>query len=523
PSPMTTVQITNENLVNLDWTRGPTGTGEWEGVVSIAPLTFKTGIVAESWTVPDDQTIIYKIRKGIHFGLNPKSEASRLVNGRELTADDLVYSTMRLFEDIPGSALRARLQKFEWPVSARALDKYTVEFKSQPGYTTSLLFTTGDWVTLIAQEVVKKYGDLKDWKVTVGTGPYMIVDYVAGSSATFIRNPNYWMKDPFFPENQLPYPDGVKYVRVTDMSTIVAGFRTGKIDNISRTMISEDDMQSLLKTRPDMKYLRTFEYRPFSLGLRVDNPQLPWYNLNVRRALSMAIDREAILKDYYAGYGEMMVGPVAPYKEFIGMYTPLAEQSESVKELYKYQPEKAKKLLAEAGYPNGFKMEVVSSSQSDIDLLSAVKFYLAKVGVDVQIKVVEDAVFTGMQSGRAITQAGWERYSAHLPYVFEKWNVPAGTPSGWAEMKDPKIVELSNTVLTKYMVNEMAVWPMMKEFFKYTLEQSWYIIMPGANKYLPWQPWVKGYSGEQMTGYGEYQAQAKYLWIDQALKKSMGF
>ncbi|MBI2288049.1 MAG: hypothetical protein HYU83_03575, partial [Chloroflexi bacterium] len=172
---------------------------------------------------------------------------------------------------------------------------------------------------------------------------------------------------------------------------------------------------------------------------------------------------------------------------------------------------------------NGFKMQVTISNRSDIDLLSAVKADLLKIGVDVDIRVVEDAVYTSMQEGRAISQAGFGRFSGHLPYVFEHWNIPAGTPGGWMEMKDPKIAETSEKVLNVYMLNEPAAWPLMKEMFKYAMEQAWYIAMPSPYQYIPYQPWVKGYSGEQGTGYGEYQGQAKYIWIDVALKKSLGF
>ncbi|MDP3879351.1 MAG: ABC transporter substrate-binding protein [Dehalococcoidales bacterium] len=523
PSGMTTIQITHENLMGLDWARGASGTGEWGGIISIAPMTFKTGLVAESYEITDDETIIYKIRQGVRFGLDPNNEASRLVGGRELTADDVVYSTMRLFEDKPGSALRQRLSEFEWPVSARALDKYTVEFKATPGYASALLFVTADWITLTAKEVVDKYGDLLDWRNSVGTGPYMLTDYIPASSATMIKNPNYWQPDPFHPDNKLPYPDGVKYLMVSDMSTILAGFRTGKIDSISRKFISEEDWQSLIKTRPDMQSLRSFDYRPYVLGLRVDKPELPWYNKSVRHALSMAIDREAILRDYYGGQGEMMVFPVAPFGEFMPMWTPLEEQSAAVQEMYKYQPEKAKQMLADAGYPNGFNMEVVASNRADVDLLSAVKFYLEKVGVNITIRVVEDAVFTTMTKNRSIEEAGWEIHSAHLAFVFEDWNVPLDTQGGWPNMNDALALETSEKVLNVYMLNEQEAWPLMKEFFKHAVEEAWYIGMPSPYQYLPWQPWVKGYSGEQTTGYGEYQGQAKYLWIDTDLKKSLGY
>ncbi len=92
---LTGIQATNDFVAAGDWTRGPVGTGEttWPGIFS-AP--YSVGGFTESWEIPDADTIILHIRKGIHWALNPNSEASRLVNGRELDANDVAYCTNRL-------------------------------------------------------------------------------------------------------------------------------------------------------------------------------------------------------------------------------------------------------------------------------------------------------------------------------------------------------------------------------------------------------------------------------------------
>ncbi|MBI2287473.1 MAG: ABC transporter substrate-binding protein [Chloroflexi bacterium] len=524
---------THDNLIGLDWTRGLNGTGEWTGIFSLPSTTFKVGQLAESWEIPDETTIIFHIRKGIRFALNPKSEASRLVNGREVTADDVVYSINYIFApdtDVPiKSNARTRWLPTEWPVSVKALDKYTVEVKLNPpdkgGKLGATWLAITEWsTTTIAREVVQKYKHQDEWQNNVGTGPYMITDYVPGSSLTHVRNPNYWQKDPFFPENQLPYPDGVKYLFVTDRSTIMAGLRTGKIDATwTKIQMLKDDLNSLRATNPQIKFSRQLYQYPQTLRLVLNNPSLPWSNIKVRQAMYLGIDHEAIARDYYKGDAEILAAPAAPYPEYMAMYTPLEKQPESVRELFGYNPEKAKKLLAEAGYPKGFKIKVDTSTAYDVDLLQAIKFYLEKVGINLEISVKERAVFSSMTAGRTVNEAGFINFTSHLPYEFE-WAVSQSN-AGWGMgmVNDPHTLEVREFVLKNYTFNETAVWPVLKEFWVYHLQNAWEIYLPSPYWYVVWHPWVKGYNGESSTGYGLYMGQTKYLWLDAALKKSMGF
>ncbi|MBI2979672.1 MAG: ABC transporter substrate-binding protein [Chloroflexi bacterium] len=518
---------TNDRLIAYDWIRGPTGTGETTFNITLDVMTYQTGFLAESWEVPDDATIILHLRKGVRYGLDPNSEASRLVGGRELTAEDVVFSWTRNFSDIPKNYWRARQLPAEWPVSVTAPDKYTVIVKSNPGYIGTVISQVITWHMLYPPEPVKKYGDLREWKYMVGTGPFMLQDIVPGSSVTFVRNPNYWQKDPFFPQNQLPYVDTLKYLFIKDTSTLIAAVRTGKVDNLyQKTMVSPDDKNSLLRTNPQMQF-RRIGFNAMALKLVMNNPQLPWYDIRVRRALNMAIDREAIARDYYGGEAEIMGAPISP-SEFPNMYTPLKEQPESVQEMYTYNPEKAKKLLAEAGYPNGFKMKVDTSTQYDVDLLQLVKFYFAKISVNLEIAIKERAVYTSMTAGRTVMEAGWDAFDSDGPYAYHYWTPT--DPAAYGQIEPPQHTEHLNYLMKArdetmkvFMFDETAAWPIMKKMFVYTLEQAWLVHMPSPYKYVLWQPWLKGYAGESVTGRGQYLGGAKYLWIDRELKKKMGF
>ena len=79
-------------------------------------------------------------------------------------------------------------------------------------------------------EVIEEHGDAKDWRTIVGTGPFMLTDYVLDSSITFKKNPDYWRNDPKYPENRIPYIDEMRMLIFPELATRMAALRTGKVD-----------------------------------------------------------------------------------------------------------------------------------------------------------------------------------------------------------------------------------------------------------------------------------------------------
>ena len=204
--------------------------------------------IAESWEIPEPGTIVYRIRQGIHYALNQDSEATRLVNGRELTADDVVFSLNRVISDSRAHIYRTYPTLRQASISAP--DKWTVIIKVPPEAVDEAMQQLGDFVSIVPPEVVAEYGDMSDWRNSVGTGPFMLTDYISGSMAVLERNHNYWMKDPTDDRNQLPYLYTVKIIIIPDAVVRIAALRTGKIDQL--LSLPGEDSAQLKQWAPDL-------------------------------------------------------------------------------------------------------------------------------------------------------------------------------------------------------------------------------------------------------------------------------
>ena len=524
-----TMKLTHESLVTGDWTKGEAGTGEVEYAVELTPFYwgYETGALIESWEFPDPDTVVMKVRKGVHWALNPDSEASRLVGGREVTAEDIVSNINRFFT--LKTAWGARVYKRWWQPdgSATATDADTVVVKGHdiPGGTLGTWELIADGMPIYPPEVIEKYGDMNDWQNSVGTGPFMLANHIAASSATLIRNPNYWMTDPIGPGkgNQLPYLDGVTILIIPDTSTRMAALRSAKVDVLGiNPLIAAEDFEPLIAANPEMQYKGMLKGTPGAVYFKVDAE--PFDDVNVRRALHMAVNFEEIKEDYYDGEAVYPTYSLAPVKAFMDAYTPLEELPGDIRELFEYNPEKAKQLLDEAGYPgpDRFTVEVLLWSGEQTDLASLLAFYWADIGVTLELDVREYGVWRNMSRARTfkhMIMASHARFGA--PYKWVELKYPSGAnKAGW---DDDHWMELYTrlwsfeTLGKPDLRNEIA-----KEMNLYVMPKVIGLGIPFPYAYRVWWPWLKNYHGEYGVGYMDRFNFASFIWIDQDLKASMG-
>ena len=505
-----TWSITNEDLLTGDLLKGPGGSNEFSFYHHCFPWPeFFTGLLAESWEMPDDNTFVFHIRKGVHFHDKPPA------NGREMNADDVVFNIKRLFWDCKTSFEYTSYGP-DFLESVEAPDKWTVVAKCKPGVAGRVYELLAEFVKIYPPEAIEQYGDMEEWENACGTGPFILTDYVQGSSATFVRFDNYWMKDPFHPDNQLPYVDGVKMLFIADTSTRTAALRTGKLDHLG---LAWEDSESVIQTNPELQYEEYTSCYVSAINMRVDKPELPWHDVRVRQALSMAVDQQAILDSYYGGRGELVVWPVAPVGHFSYMYTPFEELPESARLQFEYRPEEAKQLLAEAGYPDGFKTSIICHAigATQVELLSIVKEYWADIGVDLELDVREYGAWTGLLYGHRQEQLIMGFAGGSLP--FSMVETRTGQILNFSMVSDASIDEDTDFYVANYF-DVPAITARMKERIPYMLELHHAMLFPAPSYFIFWQPWVKGYHGETEPGFQDVDY-PRHLWIDQDLKEKM--
>jgi peptide/nickel transport system substrate-binding protein len=392
----------------------------------------------------------------------------------------------------------------------------------------------GGYGFMYPKEIVDKYGDINNWKNMVGTGPWIIQDWVPGSSVTFRRNDNYWGVNPAGPGkgDQLPYADGLKRLIIPDTSTFFAAVRTGKMDMSGA--ITYDDFSELQRTAPDLEfveYLGDGFANAHAVNFRLDDKSKPWADKRVRQALMMATDYDAIINGYFQGKAEK--DTVLVNKNFTGTgYKPLSTMAQSVQDLYKYNPDGAKQLLTEAGFPNGFKAEVLVPSVPDsiADQATILKDMWSKIGVDLEIKPTENAALTtrvtrtfdwpdmfyGTFSGGTVASFGFSLYTYFGYYrgdnrpQFASRTDSGGTP-------DPIIEAAFAKTQENIYINWPEAYKVVEEIRPYLIENAFRVPFPQPLNYQMWWPWMKNTYGAGPVAY-----YLKYYWIDQSLKTSMG-
>jgi len=522
------MMFTNEELTTSDWRLGPAGTGQ-EDYRFTCDLRFdiRVGLLAESWDLVEPGHVIFKIRQGIHFGLNPDSEASRLVGGRELIAEDVAYSITRIMTN-PGTYINLNTPElFKDSLEITTPDKYTVDVKVTPEafmYVMTLFF---DLVYVdYPAEVIEKYGDMADWKNSVGTGPFFLTDYTPGSLMSLKRNPNYWMTDPTGPGkgNQLPYVDGVKVLIIPDASTRNSALRTGLIDQ--QMAVIRDEAKNVLQTTPELEYVKYAPMMGWGAMLRIDRPELATSDIRVRRALSIAIDFNKISETMFDGDADIKTYPESPIKGYEALFVALDDPDcpESVKELYDYNPEKAKQLLTEAGYPDGFTAHILVQNRPDyVDQLAIFKDMWSEIGVDLEIETLERGAFVTRRGKQLYDEmiysnicstGAWMRFMSF--YGRTGYNLSL-IDDPLADEAFTKITEAFNAF------DEAKAMRVYREFSKYAAEQAWVIPFPWGYVYNLWWPWVENYHGVVGPGYWNENYWARYAWIDQDLKAEMGY
>jgi len=504
----------NEALASGDWSRGPAGTKEtdWQyGCVGRA--SFSQGLLAQSWEIPDNQTLIFHIRPGIKWW------AKAPANGREFTAADAAWNlNMQWRPEFAQGNFQLFFTSAQRLISANATDKYTLVLKFPLNTQGMHFWEDGQRCYMMLPELFPKQGD---WHNALGTGPFMISDYIAGSSLNFVRNPNYWQTDPVGPGkgSQLPYIDKLTFLVIPDASTRIAAFRTGRLDRLDGLVYDDfHDITSTMKWKPG--FVQTFGANLQPIGR--EDKKLPFNDVKVRQAMNYAIDKQAIVKDYYHGQADILGWPYYPTPAYSDLYIPMDQLPQDVQDIVKGgNIAKAKALLAEAGYPNGFKTSIVCNTQSaNVDFLAIIKDQLSQVGIDMAIKPTDPGILGGIEQNRTWDEMFYKSSKQYFltHYMFEMRPEAQDSASFWSS---PQTDAVYATIQKTLAVDDQAWRAPLKAVTPYVLQQSFAVWMPISYKFNVWQPWMMNwYGATTMAAFQPHHAM-EYTWIDQTIRKSI--
>jgi peptide/nickel transport system substrate-binding protein len=303
--------------------------------------------------------------------------------------------------------------------------------------------------------------------------------------------------------------DGVEWLVLNDPSTALAMYRTGQLDvgPQANWSVRQPDLESLKQSHPHLLYQDFLFTRSERIYMRTDQP--PFNDVRVRRAISQAIDRQAIIEAVWVR-GE----PTAAVPRGLQEWSLPIDQLGAGAKYYQYDPKEAKRLLAEAGVPNGFKTLLHAAGGAGPDLVDAaqlVQRYLKDVGIKAELKLQEYGAFiattgSGKFEGMAIGPGyppGWEPdsilYGSYAP----------DTLRNIGHVNDPKL-----TAMLKEQRRTKDLAARKQRIFdiqRYEAEQQYYMYLACPTQTGSHQPYVKNYAANALEEYG---MAAAVLWLE---------
>lgn len=394
-----------DHPARLSWAEGANvirQVGEY--LTETGPDNITRPLLLERWETSEDvKTWTLYLQQGITFN-----------NGDELTAADVMFSFGEWLNPDIGSSMLGLLSYLRGMEDIEQVDEYTIRMNLQAP-------NIGVPEHLFHYPAIILHRDFEGDFVQqpVGTGPFTLEEYAEGERAILQRREDYWQLGA--DQDPLPYLDELIYVSL-DKDAAVAAVQSGQVDSMYQPRPS--DWQAL-KDNPDLSVLAASTSSCFVLRMRTDVE--PWSDVRVRNALKLCQDRERILQLSYFGEGDLSIdahaAPIHPaYAEM-----PIPE----------YDPDQARQLLEEAGYPDG--LQVVLSTKNDEaepEIAQALREMAAPAGFDIQLDITEPTGYWDRWTEVELGLTAWiHRPLAPMTLALAYTADEEGNPVAWNETR----------------------------------------------------------------------------------------
>ena len=368
--------------------------------------------LAESWEVSEDGTeYTFYLREDVTFH-----------NGEPFNADAVVFSWER--------ASTAEFEyTYHWQTAASVekVDDYTVKVTTETPNALFLSTVADNWA-MIPPGYFEEVGQEGFNEHPMGTGPYKFVEWVKGDHITMEANNDYW--------RGAPKIETVIYRPIPESSTRVAAIQTGEVDIVTR--LSSEEAQSLLGA-DNVKIIKYPVTRIYYIAFNnlTSGLDQPTMDAKVRQAMNYAVDVKVINDALFDGFNKEAIGFVA---------TP--ELGYDNAEPFGYDPERAIALLEEAGYPNGFDMDMACPAGAYThfeEVCEAVAAYLIEVGINIDLEIMESGQYWDLEAVRELPPLFGDSWSAVGGEAFRRLTGALGgfdvSYSSWSDPEIDRLIE----------------------------------------------------------------------------------
>lgn len=433
------------------------------------------GYLAESWEAVDAKTYRFKLKQGVKFANVPPA------NGRELTSEDVKFSLDRYAAGQECAPETRRIQSIDTP------DKYTVVVHLKEDFAPFLNQLAGSQAWILPKEagVADPAGvgglSFNNPKSFIGSGPFILVSLDRTAQLVKLK------RNPDFYQAGKPYVDGIETRYIADYATQVGLLRTGQIDHLTLNPGTQDEIK---RTNPKLVFLNTLRKTSSAYRLALWKP--PFDDVRVRRAVALAYNQDEFIQAYGGGGRRCgFIGPNQP--DWMAPCDKLPQDAARWWEDKADDVELAKKLLAEAGYPNGFATSInlsnLASLQSRylVDLFAA---QLSRVGIQATIERVEHATHL-----RGYLKTDWKGITVT--------STGDETPLNYFQITQPDFVYNVNRLNDPFLNQKFKEFiattdpekqrQLIAEVSNKMASEIYLLYLPAEPQFFAWQPHLKDF------------------------------